>query len=110
MNEHLALRGREIGVLAGFAVTAFLLLRLLLFHLEPIANPDGTEYTYIGIQVVSGDPGFFDIRGYHFYRDKPIYPLLIGLANLVVRDHHDPGHAPAPRDQTRRRLPGGRRS
>jgi 4-amino-4-deoxy-L-arabinose transferase-like glycosyltransferase len=59
--------------------------------LEPIANPDGIEYTEIGISLVSGKGPFNEFGEYLFYRDKPVYPILIGLANLFLRDHTSAG-------------------
>ncbi len=86
MKKYFILSWKEILILTIFSALAFS-LRLFLFRLEPIANPDGIEYTEIGISLVSGKGPFNEFGEYLFYRDKPVYPILIGLANVLLRDH-----------------------
>lgn len=85
MRSYFTLSRKETVVLSTFAALAFL-LRLFLFHLEPIANPDGMGYTEIGINLISGR-GYVNSLGEPSYRDWPIYPIFIGLANIFLRDH-----------------------
>jgi len=61
------------------------LIRLSLFLLEPLVSPDGLGYTESGINLLSGK-GYVNALGDFRGQLEPLYPIFIGLADLLVRD------------------------
>jgi 4-amino-4-deoxy-L-arabinose transferase-like glycosyltransferase len=74
----------RVGVLGGFVTVAFL-IRLSLFQLEPLISPDSLSYTESGINLVSGR-GLVNDNGDFRGKLQPLFPIFVGLANLIVPD------------------------
>jgi 4-amino-4-deoxy-L-arabinose transferase-like glycosyltransferase len=84
MRPYFKLDKQELLILLIFFVIAFL-LRLCLFKLEPIVQPDGIAYSISGYNLISGN-GYVNYSGEYMGKYAPIYPILIGIANLFIKD------------------------
>ena len=74
-------RRTALLLLAAVAVA----IRLSLFVLEPVIQPDGLNYVESGVNMVAGR-GYVNDEGDFRGKLQPLFPFFVGLANLVVRD------------------------
>ena len=71
----------ELRAVLGWMLLAFLLRLLLLSCLDHVISPDGVQYVSMGRNLVAGN-----LRDGLSTYWPPLYPLLIGLFSLVLRD------------------------
>ncbi len=74
----------EIIVLFILLVLA-LLIRIFIFQTQKVIETDGPYYAEIGKNLISGK-GYIDIEGNLNLLLTPLYPILIGLLSLIIKN------------------------
>jgi 4-amino-4-deoxy-L-arabinose transferase-like glycosyltransferase len=72
---------RELKIVLAWTLAAFALRLAVLLCFEQVISPDGVEYVAHARRLAAGD-----IAGGMSTYWPPLYPALVGLASLVLRD------------------------